>query len=73
MKQDVKDFRKNFRKFQSQAKNVPCDRKLPLLWNLVMECVKKDKGNEEFVRERWRAFTIWRIKESEKRLAELEN
>jgi hypothetical protein len=71
MKQDVKDFRKNFRKFQSQAKHVPCDTKLPLYWNLVMECVEKDKENEEFVRERWGSFTIWRIKESEKRLAEL--
>jgi hypothetical protein len=73
MKQDVKDFRKNFRKFQFQAKPVPCDIKLPLLWNLVMECIEKNKENEEFVRERWRAFTIWRIKESEKRLAELES
>ena len=72
MKQDVKDFRKNFRKFQSQAKDVPCDTKLPLFWNLVMECVEKNKENEEFIRDRWGAFTIRRIKENEKKLAALE-
>lgn len=73
MKQDVKGFRKNFRKFQSQAKHVPCDTKLPLYWNLVMECVEKDKESEDFVRERWWAFTNWRIKENERKLVTLEN
>ena len=68
MKQDVKDFRKNFRKFRSQAKNVPCDTKLPLLWDLVMECVQKDKENEDFVRERWWVFTNLRIQELDMKL-----
>ena len=68
MKQEEKGFRQNFQKFRTSAKNVPCDLKLPLFWDLVMECVEKDKENEEFVRERWRIFTIRRIQEFDSRL-----
>jgi hypothetical protein len=41
MKQEEKGFRRNFQKFRTSAKNVPCSTKLPLYWQLIEECMKK--------------------------------
>jgi hypothetical protein len=68
MKENEKGFRNNFRKFKTSAKNVPCSTKIPLYWQLVEECLEKDEESVEFVRERWRQFTLMRIVQLEKKL-----
>jgi hypothetical protein len=68
MKGEVKGFRNTFRKFKTSAKNVPCSTKYPLYWQLLEECLEKDDECVEFVRERWRQFTLLRILKLENRL-----
>jgi hypothetical protein len=62
MKESAKGFRNNFRTFRAILKNVPCDDKLPLIWELVEECMNKSDKNVEFVRDRWWQFTGLKIK-----------
>jgi hypothetical protein len=62
MKENVKGFRNNFRKFKASAKNVPCDVKLPLYWKLMEECMENNEENREFVRDQWGHFNAPRIK-----------
>ena len=61
MKPEEKGFRRNFIKFRTSAKMVPCSTKLPLYWQLIEECMEKDAENREFINERYSQFTRQRI------------
>jgi hypothetical protein len=61
MKQEEKGFRRNFQKFRTSARKVPCSTKLLLYWQLIEECMEKDDENREFVREKWWQFGNQRI------------
>lgn len=65
MNPEEKGFRRNFQKFRTSAKKVPCDTKLPLYWQLIEECMEKDDKNASYIIAQSERFLDGKIKSLE--------